>query len=142
MLIISLLLSLVFTILAIIHINWALGNSWGLSKAVPTKSDSTELFIPGPLPTLSVAVGLLVFAAFYFIIPEPGNPKNWLFKYLGWILPSIFLLRCLGDFKYVGLFKSIKDTEFARMDSKYYVPLCFSISMMGYLVQLSRQGIF
>ena len=138
MLIFSLLLTLTFTVLSIIHLNWALGNTWGLSKALPTKDDNQKITKPSPILTLSVAIGLLIFAAFYFIIPEPGNPKNWIFDYIGWIIPTIFLIRSIGDFKYVGFFKRIRTTEFSRMDSKYYSPLCTAIALLGYLIQLFR----
>ena len=138
MLIFSLLLTLTFTILSIIHLNWALGNTWGLSKAIPTKTDNQEIIKPGPIITLAVALGLLIFAAFYFIIPEPGNPKNWIFEYIGWIIPSIFLLRSIGDFKYVGFFKRIKTTEFSKFDTKFYTPLCLIIAFLGYLIQIFR----
>jgi len=92
MIVVSILLSLIFLILSILHLNWAIGNTWGLKYAVPTKSDSEELF-------------------------------------------SIFLLRAIGDFNYVGFFKKIKDTNFGKMDSKYYSPLCLVIAIMGFAVK-------
>lgn len=135
MIVISILLSLIFLILSILHLNWAIGNTWGLKYAVPTKRDSEELFIPGTLPTLIVALGLLGFAFFYFINPEPGNPRNWIFEWGRVIIPSIFLIRAIGDFNYAGFFKKIKDTTFAKMDTKYYSPLCLLIALMGYAVK-------
>ena len=138
MLIISLLLSLIFIILSIIHLNWALGNTWGLSKALPTNITGQQVLRTNSMMTLLVALILLLFSAFYFIIPEPGNPKNWIFKYIGWAIPVLFLLRSIGEFKYIGFFKSIKSTDFAKMDSKYYSPLCLLIAIMGVSVQLFR----
>lgn len=136
MIVLSSLLSLVFLILAIIHLNWAIGNTWGLDNALPSDEHGTRLFTPGRFMTLSVALGLLGFCFFYFINPEPGNPNNWIFDYGRWIIPAVFLLRALGDFKYVGFFKKIRHTNFAKMDTKYYTPLCLAIALCGFAIKL------
>jgi hypothetical protein len=35
----------------------------------------------------------------------------------------------LGDFKYWGFFKSIRNNQFAKYDSLYYSPLCLYIGL-------------
>ena len=136
MIVISILLSLVFLILSIIHLNWAIGNTWGLEYALPSSEGGEVIFRPGKFITLAVALGLLGFCFFYFINPEPDNPKNWIFDYGRIIIPGIFALRAIGDFKYVGLFKKIKNTKFAKMDTKFYTPLCIMIAGIGIIVKL------
>lgn len=136
MIVLSSLLSLIFLILAILHLNWAIGNTWGLDNALPAKETGERVLTPGRFMTLTVALGLLGCCFFYFINPEPGNPNNWIFDYGRWIVPIIFLVRAIGDFKYVGLFKKIKNTKFAQMDSKYYSPLCFLIALIGFSIKL------
>ncbi|TKI67695.1 DUF3995 domain-containing protein [Lysinibacillus mangiferihumi] len=42
----------------------------------------------------------------------------------------IFLIRAIGDFKYVGFFKKIKHSQFARNDTWLYSPLCLFISLV------------
>jgi hypothetical protein len=64
---------------------------------------------------------------------------NFVTKYGYWIIPSIFILRAIGDFKYVGFFKKIKDTEFAKADSKWFIPLCLTIGIFGILIQLMNK---
>ncbi len=44
------------------------------------------------------------------------------------LLAGIFLLRSLGDFKYMGLLKKSTRSAFARMDTQLYVPLCFGLA--------------
>ncbi len=56
-------------------------------------------------------------------IPLP----NWVTSYMYWIVPSIFILRAIGDFNYVGFFKRIKQTEFSKAD-----PTLFSYWNTGY----------
>ena len=79
---------------------------------------------------------LLVFAFFYFVNPEEGNPKNWIFEYGRIIIPGLFVLRSIGDFKYAGLFKKIKNTEFAKMDTKFFTPLCLLITALGIIIKV------
>jgi Protein of unknown function (DUF3995) len=39
------------------------------------------------------------------------------------------LLRAVGDFRYVGFFKSVRDSRFATMDTWCYSPVCLALSM-------------
>lgn len=134
----SSLLFLIFVALSVLHIYWALGGNWGIDSALPTKEeDSTQVLKPRIAETLIVAMGLLSFALLYLIktgLVSMALP-SWVFNYGGWIVPSIFLIRVIGDFKYVGLFKKIKSTKFAKADSKYFIPLCSFLAIAGFLVQ-------
>ncbi|WP_205190355.1 DUF3995 domain-containing protein, partial [Burkholderia sp. LMG 13014] len=44
-------------------------------------------------------------------------------------LALIFAVRAVGDFRYVGFFKRIRGSRFARMDTLYYSPLCAALSL-------------
>lgn len=39
------------------------------------------------------------------------------------------LLRAVGDFRYVGFFKSVRDSRFATMDTWCYSPVCLALSI-------------
>jgi len=136
MIILTSLLTIIFLLLAIIHLNWAIGNKWGYEASIPTKEDGTKSFTPGTLSCLIVGLGLALMSAFYFINPQEGNPNNWIFDYGRWIIPSVFLLRAIGDFKYAGFTKKIKHTAFAKMDNKLFTPLCLVIALLGLVVKL------
>jgi hypothetical protein len=44
------------------------------------------------------------------------------------------LARAVGDFRLVGFFKRVKDSVFARMDSRVYSPLCVLLGLgMGWM---------
>ena len=136
MILLTTLLALIFLILSIIHLSWAVGSTWGLESALPSNPETGSLaFRPSTAITLSVSLALLVCTFIYFINPEPGNPKNWIFDWARLIVPVLFLLRSIGDFKYVGLTKKIKGTRFSRMDTKYYTPFCLLIAALGLLVR-------
>ena len=133
-LLIALMLMVIFASLAIIHFYWALGGRRSVNAAVPVFADNQQpLFKPGPLPTLIVGLGLLCFAGVILLqmnmITVSWVPAQFV-RYISWGITAIFILRAIGDFKYVGFFKSVKATDFGRMDSQYYSPLCLLISIL------------
>lgn len=93
---------------------------------------------PRKIDSAIVGLGLFGFGSLYLIhtgllvwdLPE------WLVHIASWIVPGIFLLRAIGEFKYVGFFKKIRSTSFAKRDSKYYAPLCLGIGIIGFIVAL------
>ena len=136
----SIILSVIFILLSIIHIYWLAGGQWGLKKAIPTKSDNADFRPPPKLATLIVAIALALFGLIYLVRLEPVNIPfpNGLSHYGHWMIPSIFILRAIGEFKYVGVFKKIKNTEFAKADTKWFSPLCLGIGIMGMMLQIMQ----
>lgn len=131
-------LAVIFLLLSAIHFYWAFGGKWGIDVAIPTNDNSIQTLKPPTIATIIVGIGLLLFGLFYMAQIEFFSAKlpSWLPLYVGWILPSIFLLRVIGDFKYVGLFKKIKMTKFAKSDTKYFIPLCAFLALAGFIVQM------
>ncbi len=133
----SILLSTVFFTLAGIHVYWGLGGKWAFADAFPTKEDGTSLAkVPGMMASFVVAVGLFAFGIFYLINGKiiPVVLSSYLSAYGYWVIASIFFLRAVGDFKYIGMFKKIKKTSFAKKDTKIYTPLCIFISCLTFLL--------
>ena len=58
--------------------------------------------------------------------------------YVGWVISSIFILRSIGDFKYIGFFKKLKTSKFGKMDSKLFSPLCLTIGLIGIIIELNK----
>ncbi|HFC00954.1 MAG TPA: DUF3995 domain-containing protein [Phaeodactylibacter sp.] len=137
--ILTLSLCAVFLTLSILHFYWAFGGKWGFAEALPTNEKGERILNPKPIESTVVGFGLLLFAIFYFTkggwvtieLPE------WVWKYVGWMISGIFIFRSIGDFKYVGFFKKIKNTPFGKMDTKYYAPLCLVVGLLGIIVELS-----
>ncbi|BDS15391.1 DUF3995 domain-containing protein [Aureispira anguillae] len=128
MIVFSVLNLIIFMLIALLHIYWALGGTWGIMQAIPQQNPGEPAFKPGPIATLLVAIGLLGFAFVHVLALGIGPliaPK--LVKIALAIIAGIFLLRAIGDYKYVGLFKKVKTGSFAKNDSKYYTPLCLLI---------------
>lgn len=130
---ITLLLSTVFILLSSIHLYWGFGGKWAVEDVYPTKEDGSNLSqTPGTLSTFIVAVGLLLFAIFYLIKGKIiiFEIPTLMDEYGYGILITIFSLRALGEFHYIGLFKKIKRTPFGRKDTLIYTPLCIFISVL------------
>ncbi|QNK64645.1 DUF3995 domain-containing protein [Pedobacter sp. PAMC26386] len=128
--------ALIFIFLSFIHVYWAAGGRWGKDSAVPVNDHGGKLFIPGAGGTLIVAAGLLIFAMINLsicVLPGIGLYYSYL-QYGIPVIGLIFLLRAVGDFKYVGFFKKHKTSDFAKMDTLFYAPLCFLFSMTHALI--------
>jgi hypothetical protein len=132
------LLVLVFSLLGILHIFWALGGIWGFENSLPTNEAGERVLNPKKTDSAIVGMGLLFFATFYLIKLETIEMvlPNWAAVSAGWIISIIFILRAIGDFKYVGFFKKVQDTKFGELDSKFYSPLCFGIGILGIIIEV------
>lgn len=130
-----------FAFLSGLHIYWALGGRWASEGVFPTKDDETQLPMPGIIPTLIVAFGILFFAFIALMkishlqMPFYHDITN---KYGLWVISGIFIIRATGEFKYVGLFKKIKHTSFGIKDTKIYTPLCLVIAGLALILVLSK----
>jgi hypothetical protein len=126
-------LAAVFAAIAAVHVYWAARGASAASVdaatvggAVPVRADGTPLFTPGPLATLAVAV-LLAAAAVVVLgragVVAPVAPAI-LYRAGTWVLGCVLLLRAIGDFRYVGIFRRERHSRFAAMDTVLYTPLC------------------
>ena len=132
----SMFLSIVFGILGGFHLYWFFGGKWGLEKVIPSKDKETESLSIPRLATLFVAIVLMFFGFIYVI--KTGviaiQIPYFIRKIVYWVIPLLFLVRAIGDFNYVGIFKKIKHTEFAKADSRVFIPICITIGIIGVLI--------
>lgn len=125
-------LCLVFAILAALHLYWAMGGKLALQGAVPTVGDR-PVFEPGPLFAIGIAAALVAAAmvsARRADLLSLGLPV-WFSRLGTWMLALVFALRAIGEFRYVGFFKRVRGTLFARRDSLVYSPLSAVISALS-----------
>ena len=121
----------VFAIISLIHVYWALGGQWAAVAAVPQvpvegSASPRPAFKPSGWITLLVAFGLLLIAALVCFrvgwwLPAVSHVA------LQWVISAIAMLmfaRAIGDSNLLGFFKQVKDSEFARLDTWVYSPLC------------------
>ena len=127
--IVSIATASIFLVLSGIHFYWAV---FGIKKpelVFPIKDSIEKAKLPSPFITILVGLGLLFFA----LVFVNKTLHFWRFEWLYYVqigIGALFLIRAIGEFKYVGFFKSIKETPFARMDTKFYAPLCLLLSVL------------
>ena len=126
------LLALILAALAAMHVAWAAGSGGRVEGFVPSDG-GRPLFTPGPLATLAVAAALA--AAALVVLCGAGLVCLGLPPPLArigiWIIALLFAARAVGEFRYVGFFKRVRDTRFARLDSWIFSPLCVVIAALA-----------
>ena len=136
----TLLNSLILASLAILHIYWASGGKWAREVAVPEHKNGKKVFHPGIASTLLVAAGLLLFAL--ITLANNGSFDNLIesktVRYGTWAIGIIFLLRSVGDFRFFGFAKRIRNTKFAWYDTHIYSPLALAIALISFVIVLGN----
>lgn len=123
-------LAIAFCVLSVLHIAWALGFRGDNVQVLPMR-DGQPLFRPGPASTLVVAA--LLFLAALLVTQRAGLGRE--FIPAGLVVPGCWgvsvslVLRAVGEFRYVGFFKRVRDTGFARMDTLLYSPLALLLGV-------------
>lgn len=126
---------LIFVLLSALHIYWAFGGKWALATSIPISANNKPLFKPSIFSTLLVACGLLIFSIITFSrLNISAFVINQYTNYATLFIAVIFLIRAIGDFKYIGLFKKVNGTPFATNDNKIYIPLCLFLSLSSLLI--------
>jgi len=125
--IIKIYLVLLFLSIGIIHVYWAFGGGWGIKAAIP-ENDNGPLFKAEPGGTLFIAA-LFITGAIWVLIDFFEYKIIFLQNYLYHFIALVFFARAVGEFKYVGFFKKIKNTKFALYDYIFYSPICLSVSL-------------
>jgi len=132
------LVAIVFGLISLLHIGWATGLGPGRWQAIPER-DGAPLFRPGPLATLGVAA--LLFLAALLVTQRAGLGRALLPPAIVgpgcWAVAVALVARSIGEFRYVGFFKRVSDTPFARMDSRLYSPLALLLGLGAGLVAWS-----
>ncbi|MFC6099160.1 DUF3995 domain-containing protein [Olivibacter domesticus] len=125
-------IGVVLVTIAFIHFYWAFGGDWGKDSAIPTDRKGVKRIQPGPVDCLLVGLFLLLCTANTFM--GIGMLRLFVSQTIVtwglWGTAFIFGLRAIGDFKYIGFFKRINDTEFGKRDTSLYSPLCLLLSLL------------
>ncbi len=134
----GLLLAIILFALSGLHLYWAFGGDWGFDQVLPYNEQGKRMLNPGKVDCVAMAIGFCSFAVYYLIRVGllPIYLSEWLFRNGAWALSAVFALRALGDFKYLGFTKRITNTDFARLDTRYYSTLCALLAIGGVIIGL------
>jgi hypothetical protein len=128
--VVAIVVSALLTALGLWHFTMAAKPLPRESATVPY-ADGRPLFVPSTAATAAVGVGLLLCAL--LVVSTAGlvsvglSPKVLSALCAG--LALVLLLRAVGDFRYVGFFKSVRGSRFATMDTWCYSPACLALSI-------------
>ncbi|MGJ1263705.1 DUF3995 domain-containing protein [Sphingobacterium spiritivorum] len=127
----------IFVFLAVLHVYWVAGGEWGIAGTIPTDSNGRRTFIPRKGGTLVVALGLFLFAAInlMYIGLLRVDIEQSILRYAIIGVGGLFLLRAIGDFRYIGMTKRFTRTTFAVRDKWIYIPLCL-VLVLGHVLLL------
>jgi hypothetical protein len=137
--ILAVILAVVFSAIALLHLYWALGGSTSGMAAVPTVG-GRQTFTPSAFGTVMVAAAfvmaaLVVLGQVSFLgafIP------HWIFRVGTFCIAVIFLARAIGEFRLVGFFKQASDSSFAYWDNWFYSPLCLAIAVIAFVIAIKE----
>ncbi|TQR97519.1 DUF3995 domain-containing protein [Paenibacillus ottowii] len=129
----------ILLVLSGMHLYWVFGGQKGAKAAIPS-TGTDLLFKPSKIGTSIVAI-LLALAAWFVL--ELGRVVpiqffHFFYFYGSGLLSCLFILRSIGDFKWVGFFKRKKGTVFAKWDTVLYSPLCFLLGTAILIMTLLR----
>jgi hypothetical protein len=122
----------ILIILSFLHIYWALGGNWGMNAVLPTVSEGQRRFLTGIYGRFAIGAAIGAFA--FVSIGTTGIFDVFagrdFFRYASTAIALLFLLRAIGDFRYIGFFKKANGTLFAKNDTRFYSPLCIFIAAL------------
>jgi hypothetical protein len=138
---ITMVVCLTFLVLALWHFYMALLPSSGKSGAVPSV-EGKPLFVPSRKATIAVGIVLVMFASLVAStggILSLGLPSVAL-SWFSYALALGLVARAVGEFKYVGFCKRVRDSKFATLDTFVYSPLCLLLAAGVALVAVHKGG--
>lgn len=106
------LLILTFVILSLLHVHWAFGGTIGSTATIPIVNNE-PLFEPARMDAWLVALALAccaVLMAWLAGLLSWWSPRGRVFRWMGYALSTVFLIRAIGDFNYGGIFKQVQGT--------------------------------
>jgi len=121
---------------ATIQMYWALGGRIGVALAQPEAAKGS--FVRRSAPSKPSATATLLIATCLVVAADLMLVRVGVFtskispdgvRIACAVLAAGFLIRAVGDFKFVGFFKRIRGSRFARLDTALYSPLCLFLAL-------------
>lgn len=120
----------VLVLLSVGHVYWALGGRLGDLAVLPER-DGQPVFRPSAAATAMIAIALLGAAV---VLALRAGVIGYLIggpvvRWGSWLIAAVFLLRSIGDFRWVGFFRREQRTRFAYWDARLYTPVAFALGL-------------
>lgn len=135
MFVLSIIVASILSVISLIHFYWAFGGLYGIHSAAPRLRGKGD-FSPPKILTFIIACligGLSVLAV---LLEVAESPMRETLSYIGYVTALVFIIRSIGDFKYVGFFKRIYNSKFAKKDTIYFSPLCLLLGCAFFVLSI------
>lgn len=123
--------SIILAYAAMFHFYWGFGGKLGVGVSLPQLENGQPAFkqtaIGCHLVGIILVGAIILILAFSGFISLPINPSYLQLCVMG--LSFIFIVRALSWHKYVGFFKLVHNTSFAKYDSWQYSPLSLILGL-------------
>ncbi|QPC92733.1 DUF3995 domain-containing protein [Mesorhizobium sp. INR15] len=136
---VSAICSAILLLAAGFHIYWGFGGRMAAGVALPQRQDGSPVIENAAFG--AIAVGLIMTLLFLLVLARTGVvrlpvPQAWLTAGIAlWAI--VFTVRALSWSRYVGLFKQVRTTRFARYDTLLYSPLCLVLGLGFFYLALA-----
>ena len=125
--------------IGLLHVYWAIGGELLGDYVLPEyKYNLKPQFFnkkPGPLMCLLVASAFFILTFLEIIYHSHIVNTNFI-SILLMLACFVFTARIIGEFNCLGIFKREKDTLFAKMDNRIYIPICVYL-LISLIIQLT-----
>jgi hypothetical protein len=112
------------------HFYWGFGGKVGLSVSLPQREDGEPIIQHNAIAAHAVGFALVIaILTVLFYLGVFGSPlaRQWL-RVMTVLVAAVFAARALSWYRYIGLFKTVRHTRFARYDTFLYSPLCLFVA--------------
>jgi hypothetical protein len=123
--------------LTILHLFWLFGGKTGLKYAFPHNSKHRKKIYKPPFLVLFILTLLLggMTMMCFAQLDVIDNLIDQKIVMWGNIISAILLMtRGVGNFKYLGLTKSFTGTDFSKLDTYLYSPLCLLMACINLVI--------
>jgi hypothetical protein len=131
-------IALCLFMLAAVHFYWGLRSMEGHAVLVP-ELDGRPVYTPRNSDFLDIAAALVLACVIVAVrgkVLHSPMPETW--TNLGAFAVGLVLLaRAIGDFRYVGFFKRVRDTPFAEWDTRLFSPVSLLLGAATLWVAIS-----
>ncbi len=128
MIILSVAVASILGAIALLHFYWSFGGLYGISSAAPKIEGKNEFKTP-KIITFIVACLIASLAVLAILLASDNSPFKELLPYFGYAISIVFIVRAVGDFKYLGFFKKVYNSNFSKKDTLYFSPLCLMLGL-------------
>jgi len=122
MIILSIAVASILAVAALFHFYWSFGGQFGIQSTAPKIQGHDEIKIPKFLAFI-VACLITLLAMLAVLLVIENSPFKQYQSILGYAVACLLIIRAIGEFKYLGFFKKVYNSSFARKDTLFFSPL-------------------